>query len=184
MMQELITPTARPWWNNITEVPDWVCRAQKLIEEIDVENGDDQTLATKVYYFDDLVLELVANFPKDLSKRVAPDHHQLNATFEFFRVIRELEGTFSSQCKRRRLSKVPPTPPPSPMEEEAPSGPARDATSEPAQSSSAPPAPPGDTHSSGDPDSPDVVAVPDFHDYFAGQDWDMGPETSQGDTLQ
>ena len=168
MMQELINPSARPWWNNISEVPEWVCRAQKLIEEIDVENGDDKTLAGKVYYLDDLALELVANFPKDFSKRKALEPHQLNATFEFFRVMHELEGAFSKQCKRRRLFKVPPTPPPSPMEEEAPSGPARDAISEPAQSSSAPPAPP----------------VPDFHDYLAGQDWDMGPETSQGDTLQ
>ena len=136
----------------------------------------------------DLVLELIGNFPKDFSKRKALEPHQLNATFEFFRVMHELEGTFSSQCKRRRLCKVPPTPPPSPMEEEAFSGPAQDAISEPAQSSSAPPVPPGNPHSFGDPDSPGVEAVPDSHDFCESQDWDMGPETpgetDHGDTLQ
>ena len=62
MMQELITPTARPWWNNISEVKEWVCRAQKLIEEIDVEMGNDEKLERKVWHLDDLTLELLANF--------------------------------------------------------------------------------------------------------------------------
>ena len=66
-MQELINPSARPWWNNISEVPEWVCRAQKLIEDIDVEDGDDKTLVGKVYHLDDLVLELIGNFLRILA---------------------------------------------------------------------------------------------------------------------
>ena len=184
MMQQTVMPWAKPWWNNITEVPDWACRAQRLIEELHVDGmvNDRQALHVtelegKVWYLDDLKSELVANFPHDYSKRRALDHSQLYATFEFFRIIHELQGTFATQCKRRRLSKAPP-------QEEAPSGSAQDAPSAPAQSSSAPRVPPGAPHSFGDPDSPGVEAVPDSHDFCESQDWDMGPETGHGDTLQ